>query len=77
MTTGNGLPPLPKPPSAARTETVELTLPGDLFDDLKKAATAEQMDLPTAVAMCVHLWRFPPPPPDAPTPRRRASKPRA
>lgn len=59
-TSGNGLPPLPKPPSGLQTETIQLTLPGDLLRDLKTAAQDQKLDLDTAVAMCVQLWRYPP-----------------
>jgi hypothetical protein len=71
--TPNGLPPLPKPPSELVTEPLELTLPGDLMDDLKVAAKAQGMDVPTAVAMCVQLWRYPPLIPARSTPRKRKS----
>ena len=53
MTTGNGLPPLPKPPAETRTLDVKLTLPGDLLADLTEAAKAQGFDVNPAVAMCV------------------------
>ena len=56
---GTALPPIPKPPKAPETETIELTLMGDLFADLRAAAKRDGMDLATAVAMCVQLWRYP------------------
>jgi hypothetical protein len=66
MTTGNGLPPLPKPPAETRTLDVKLTLPGDLLSDLTEAAKAQGFDVNTAVAMCVQAWRYPPRAPRAP-----------
>lgn len=63
----NGLPPLPKPPAGPVTEEIQLELPGDLMADLKQAAKEQGMTLPTAVAMCVVRWRYPPE--SAPAPR--------
>ena len=77
MSTGNGLPPLPTPPSAPATIDVQLTLPADLLADLKKAAK-EQLgtdDINVAVAMCVQLWRYPPQPaPGGRKPRARRAR---
>ena len=65
------LPPLPKPPSDLMTTEVEITLPKDLFDDLSTAASEQKMDVPTAVVMCIQMWRYPA---ASAAPQRRARK---